>query len=87
MNVPIGALALVLAFKLLPRSQPQRGQRLDVIGLALLSPGLAGIVFGLSETSSHGAALFGSLVLLPLYLQVDRGESTLATAGSGSAAA
>jgi MFS family permease len=26
-----------------------------------------------------GAALFGSLILLPLYLQVDRGESTLAT--------
>jgi EmrB/QacA subfamily drug resistance transporter len=133
-NVPIGALALVLAFKLLPDSEPQRGQRLDVGGLALLSPGLAGIVFGLSETSSHGgvgyiwswlpivvglalvaafvrhalgarerpllelrlfrepgfaaaavavllvgAALFGSLILLPLYLQVDRGQSTLAT--------
>jgi EmrB/QacA subfamily drug resistance transporter len=133
-NVPIGVLALVLAVKLLPRSEPQPGERLDVLGLALLSPGLAAIVFGLSETSSHGglayvwawlpivvgialvigfvwhalhairrplldpalfrergfaaaavtvlllgAALFGSLLVLPLYMQVDRGQSTLAT--------
>ena len=28
--------------------------RLDWLGLALLSPGLAGIVFGLSESESHG---------------------------------
>ena len=133
-NVPIGLLAIVLAVKLLPRSEPQPGERLDVLGLALLSPGLAAIVFGLSETSSHGglayvwawlpimvgialvvafvwhalharlrplldltlfrergfaaaavtvfllgAALFGSLLVLPLYMQVDRGQSTLAT--------
>jgi EmrB/QacA subfamily drug resistance transporter len=133
-NLPIGVLALVLAWRILPRSEPQPGERLDITGLALLSPGLAAIVFGLSETSSHGglayagawvpivaglgfvvafvvhalrtrvrplldltlfrapgfaaaaltvlcvgAALFGSLLLLPLYLQVDRGESTLAT--------
>jgi EmrB/QacA subfamily drug resistance transporter len=133
-NVPIGALALVLAWRLLPRSTPQRGERLDVVGLALLSPGLAAIVFGLSEVSTRGgisyvgawlpiaaglafvatfiwhalrprirplldlslfrapgfaasavtvmltgAALFGAMLLLPLYLQVDRGESTLST--------
>jgi EmrB/QacA subfamily drug resistance transporter len=133
-NVPIGAVALALAWRLLPRSEPQPGERLDLAGLALLSPGLAAIVFGLSETSSHGglayagawvpivlglglvagfvwhsfhtrvrplldltlfrnpgfaaagatvllvgAALFGAMLLLPLYLQVDRGQSTLAT--------
>jgi len=133
-NVPIGALALVMAWRVLPRSEPQRGERLDVVGLALLSPGLAAIVFGLSETASHGglssptafgpivaglalvaafvyhalhtsvrplldltlfrapgfaaaaavvfligAALFGSLLVLPLYFQVDRGLSTLST--------
>jgi MFS family permease len=113
-NVPIGLLALVMAWKLLPRSEPRRGERLDVTGLALLSPGLAAVVFGLSETSAHGgiyhalharvrplldltlfrergfaaaaatvfllgAALFGSLLVLPLYFQVDRGQSTLAT--------
>jgi EmrB/QacA subfamily drug resistance transporter len=133
-NVPIGIAALVMAWKLLPPSKARHGERLDVLGLALLSPGLAAFVFGLSETSSHGgltyvwawlpivaglalvaafvwhalhtsrrplldltlfretgfaaaavtvllmgAALFGSLILLPLYFQLDRGHSTLAT--------
>src|SRR5919109_648007 len=35
-NLPIGALALAMAFKLLPRSEPQRSERLDFVGLALL---------------------------------------------------
>ena len=134
-NVPIGALALVLASRLLPRSEPQPCDRLDLRGLALLSPGLAAIVFGLSETSSQGgiayigawapivagvalvaafiwhalhlgrrrplldlqlfrvpafaaasaavlligAGVFGALLVLPLYFQVVRGASTLAT--------
>jgi MFS family permease len=108
--------------------------RLDWTGLLLLSPGLAGIVFGLSETETHGGltapiawapivvgailvalfvrhaasaarplidvrlfratgfsaaaaatfllagALFGGMIVLPLYYQIDRGESAL-TAG------
>ncbi|MCW3063029.1 MAG: family efflux transporter permease subunit [Solirubrobacterales bacterium] len=54
-NVPVGALGLALAWKLLPshagRADPGR---LDWQGLLLLSPGLAAIVFGLSETETHG---------------------------------
>ncbi|MGH2948269.1 MAG: DHA2 family efflux MFS transporter permease subunit [Solirubrobacteraceae bacterium] len=54
-NVPIVVAALVLGARLL---QPGTGRadagRLDAVGLALLSPGLACIVFGLSETESHG---------------------------------
>jgi EmrB/QacA subfamily drug resistance transporter len=134
-NVPIGLVALVLGFRLLPRSEPRPCERLDLRGVALLSPGLAAIVFGLSETSSQGglayvgawgpivgglalvaafvwhalglrgrqplldlrlfgspafaaataavlligAATFGALLVLPLYFQVARGASTLAT--------
>lgn len=134
-NVPIGAVALVLGSRLLPHSQPQPCERLDLRGLALLSPGLAGIVYGLSETSSQGgigyvgawgpivigialvgafawhalhfagrrplldlrlfrspafaaaacavlliaAVVFGALLVLPLYFQIARGASTLAT--------
>ena len=134
-NLPIAVVALVLARRVLP---PDVGRadagRLDWVGLALLSPGLAGIVFGLSETESHGgiddpiafapilaglllvalfirhglraarplidlrlfrsrvfgaaaatvfllgAALFGALLVIPLYYQVARGQSAL-TAG------
>jgi EmrB/QacA subfamily drug resistance transporter len=134
-NVPIAAVALVLAARLLHADAGRADAgRLDWLGLALLSPGLAGIVFGLSESESHGgfgapivwgpiavglalvalfaahslraprplldlrlfrvrafaaaaattflvgAALFGAMIILPLYYQVARGETAL-TAG------
>jgi EmrB/QacA subfamily drug resistance transporter len=50
-NVPIGAIAIALAWRILPADKPQQDQRLDALGLALLSPGLALFVFGLAETS------------------------------------
>src|SRR4051812_31234733 len=134
-NVPVAMVALVLARRLLHDDQGRADAgRLDWRGLLLLSPGLAAIVFGLSESESHGGfthpivfgpvvaglaltaafvvhalraprplidvrlfrepsfaaaaatttllggALFGAMIILPLYYQVDRGESAL-TAG------
>ena len=130
-NIPIGAVALVLAARILKPDRPQPHHRLDALGLLLLSPGLAALVYGLAETGSHGgfegakavlptlaglaligafvrhalrkdealidvrlfarrtpavsgvtmalfaAAFFGSMLLLPLYYQVARGESAL----------
>jgi EmrB/QacA subfamily drug resistance transporter len=147
-NVPIAAVALVLAARLLKADAGRADAgRLDWLGLGLLSPGLAGIVFGLSESESHGGfgdplvwgpiaagvvlvalfvrhawraerplidvrlfrdrvfaaasattfliggALFGAMIILPLYYQVARGESALtagllmAPQGLGAAAA
>jgi EmrB/QacA subfamily drug resistance transporter len=132
-NVPIAILGLVLAVRLLPADTGRTDAgRLDWVGLGLISPGLAGIVFGLSETESQGGigsavafgpilagvllvalfvvhslrkdrplidlglfrsrsfsaaaittfalggALFGTMLLLPLYYQIARGESALA---------
>lgn len=54
-NVPIGALALFLALRILPRDEPQAGHRLDVLGLALLSPGLAALIYGLATGAENGA--------------------------------
>jgi EmrB/QacA subfamily drug resistance transporter len=141
-NLPIGLIGLLLAWKLLPKERAagrasEAGQDLaplDRVGLLLLSPGVAAVVVGLSELGAHGtlmtptawlplaaglgavvafviralhvehplvevrlfrgagfsaaaatvfligAALFGSMILLPLYYQVVRGESPL-TAG------
>jgi EmrB/QacA subfamily drug resistance transporter len=131
-NLPIAVLAIVVAARTL---QADAGRAdagaLDWVGAALLCPGLAGVVFGLSEIESHGgidhpiafgpmvagfalvglfvwhslrvprplievrlfrsrgfraastiilllgAALFGTLLVLPLYYQVDRGQSAL----------
>jgi EmrB/QacA subfamily drug resistance transporter len=132
-NVPIGAAALVMSQRILPRDVPQPQHRLDVAGLALLSPGLAAVIYGLAETSGAGGfgsprvylpilagavalglfvrhalrtpdalidlrlfsnrtfaaasgtlvlvivAVFGGMLLLPLYLQVVRGESAMST--------
>ena len=53
-NLPVGAAALLAALKLLPDARPQRGQRLDVRGLLLLSPGIAAFLYGMSEAGGHG---------------------------------
>jgi EmrB/QacA subfamily drug resistance transporter len=133
-NVPVGIVGLALAARLLPteRAAGASGDaipELDWRGLLLLSPGVAAIVFGLSEFGQHrtlavtiawlplalgvllvalgvrhalrtrfplvevrllksrgfsaaaattfliGVALFGSMILLPLYYQLARGES------------
>lgn len=64
-NVPICAVALVLAWRGLPADAPRGGQRIDLLGLLLLSPGLAAIIYGLSQVGSHGG--FGhATVLSPL---------------------
>jgi EmrB/QacA subfamily drug resistance transporter len=63
-NVPFCAIALATAVAWLPRDT-DRGTltRLDVLGLALLSPGLAAFVYGLSE-AGNGASLTGAKVLI-----------------------
>src|SRR4029077_7321502 len=55
-NVPIGFVAFTLAARLLPRRDVADGSagRLDVRGLALLSTGLALVVYGLSTAGSGG---------------------------------
>ena len=118
---------------MLPRDVPDATQRLDWLGLVLLSPGLAALIYGLAQTSGSGGfgsaevlvpvligvvllalfvrhalrtsdalidlrlfknkvfaaasatlilmiiAVFGGMLLLPLYLQIVRGETALQT--------
>jgi EmrB/QacA subfamily drug resistance transporter len=53
-NLPVGAVALVLAARLLRRDEPQPARRLDVPGLLMLSPGLALLIYGLSTGGERG---------------------------------
>ncbi|GLZ11404.1 multidrug resistance protein B [Actinomadura sp. NBRC 104425] len=56
-NVPIGAVALFLAARILKRDEPRPAERLDFLGLLLLSPGLAALIYGLAtgaEKSDFG---------------------------------
>jgi EmrB/QacA subfamily drug resistance transporter len=131
-NVPVGAIALVLSWGGLAGEAPRRAERLDVRGLVLLPPGLALFVYALSRLTASGglgspvvlacglsgvallaafavhamsaehplldlrllrkpafmaaslinvvagAAMIGSMLLLPLYYQAVRGASPLA---------
>jgi EmrB/QacA subfamily drug resistance transporter len=58
-NLPIGLIGLVLAARLLPAGRAEgrfSGPTvLDWRGLLLLSPGVAFVVFGLSEVATHGS--------------------------------
>src|SRR5436190_5045539 len=58
-NLPVGLAAVVAALRLLPAgagsgSGARGGLRLDVQGLLLLSPGIAGFLYGMSEAGGHG---------------------------------
>jgi EmrB/QacA subfamily drug resistance transporter len=59
-NLPIAAVALPLAFRILPKDEPQHGEALDVLGLALLSPGLAALLYGLAKTGEKGFSHTGA---------------------------
>jgi EmrB/QacA subfamily drug resistance transporter len=77
-NVPVAIVALALAARFLsPQSGRADAGRLDWRGAALLSPGLAGIVFGLSETESQGGIgeplafgpIVAGLILVALFVR------------------
>jgi EmrB/QacA subfamily drug resistance transporter len=65
-NVPVCLAGLALAWRgLRDVARPQPGQPLDLLGLALLSPGIAAILYGLAQVSTHRG--FGHpAVLIPL---------------------
>src|SRR5580704_813950 len=132
-NAPIGVIAFVLGWRMLPSTDSGAAGPLDLLGLALLPTGAAAIIFGISElgtgaaagsatvlvpviagvalsiafcihalrierplldirlyknkvfagasftTFGLGAALFGAMILVPLYYQSVRGESVINT--------
>jgi EmrB/QacA subfamily drug resistance transporter len=65
-NVPIGVAAVVAAVRLLPDAKPQLGQRLDVRGLTLLSPGIALFLYAMSEAGNHGGFESTRIVVIGL---------------------
>ena len=61
-NVPIGIVALVLALKFLTDSEKDTSHRFDLIGFVCLSPGLALLVYGLSQVGNTGGFSSPSVV-------------------------
>ena len=64
-NIPFCVAGLVLAWRNLAPTAPRKASHLDVVGLALLSPGLAAMIYGLSQAGNHGG-FDNSAVLFPV---------------------
>jgi EmrB/QacA subfamily drug resistance transporter len=132
-NLPIGVIAFILGWRMLPQTDSGEAGRLDVLGLGLLSTASSATVYGLAQLGTHssltapavvwpivagialtgafcwhalrverplldlrlyanrvfasasltmfglGAALFGAMILVPLYYQEVRHESVIVT--------
>lgn len=85
-NLPVGAVALALALRILPRTEVHGSSPLDVRGMLLLSPGLALLIYGLSEVGTAGSftdwhvlvgVLGGAALLVAFALWSLRGRGTL----------
>src|SRR4051794_10920389 len=64
-NIPLVLATLWLVSRAVPRSRPQAGVKLDVLGAALAAFGLAGLTFGLIEQPLNGwgsAAVAGPMI-------------------------
>ena len=80
-NLPVGVILIVLAALIFPRDRPRPSEAFDFVGMLLLSPGLATLLFGISSvprrdsfTDNHvwipgliGIALITAFVLHALH--------------------
>src|ERR1700731_1546103 len=77
-NLPVGALAIVLAVLFLPRDHEElRPRDLDLVGLMLLSPGLVLFLYGsdhLGERSGLGSLLVSLALLAAFFITATRKE-------------
>jgi EmrB/QacA subfamily drug resistance transporter len=64
-NVPVCTIGLLLAWRYMDVPTERGEHPLDVLGLALVSPGLAAIVYGFSEAGTRGGFV-GTHVIVPL---------------------
>ena len=66
-NVPIGAIAFVYALRVLPSDTPEPSESLDRVGLLLMSPGLASLLYGISSIPGEGT-FASTKVLAPVII-------------------
>ncbi|MEO5534066.1 MAG: MDR family MFS transporter [Pseudolysinimonas sp.] len=53
-NIPLGVVGLILAWRMLPADGPRKPIRLDVVGFVLLAPALVALLWGLSNVAGDG---------------------------------
>jgi len=67
-NLPIGAAVLALTFVIIPRLQPGRRHRFDVLGVGLASAALLAICYGLVEGQRYDWGTVTSFISIPLII-------------------
>jgi EmrB/QacA subfamily drug resistance transporter len=65
-NVPVGALALLLAPRYVRESRSDRAQTQDIAGAITITAGLALLVYGVSEAPNHGWTSSWTIVRLAI---------------------
>ncbi len=68
-NLPIGIVAIALAYYVFPKDEPHPSESFDWLGMFLLSPGLALFLFGVSSIPEKGTVA-SSRVLVPAVIGV-----------------
>jgi EmrB/QacA subfamily drug resistance transporter len=64
-NLPIGVLTFAAAMLLIPDLRPGRKHRLDIVGVALATAGLLGVIFGLIEGQRYDWGTVTGFVTIP----------------------
>ena len=54
-NLPVGLILLSLAASVFPKDRPRPSEAFDFVGMLLLSPGLASLLFGISSVPRRGS--------------------------------
>ncbi|TMD04488.1 MAG: DHA2 family efflux MFS transporter permease subunit [Chloroflexi bacterium] len=68
MNVPLGVIALIGTFVLIPDLRPGRRHRLDLVGVALSSVALFAIVYGLIEGQRYDWGTITGWLTIPMVI-------------------
>src|SRR5256712_6270909 len=64
-NIPIGVVTFALAMLLVPDLRPGRKHRLDLLGVALATAGLLGVIFGLIEGQRYDWGVVTGFITIP----------------------
>src|SRR6195256_6794660 len=68
LNLPVAAIALIAGMVLVPTSRDPEHPKLDFLGAALSTAGIATVVYGLIEAPTHGWTSAGTLGVLAVGL-------------------
>jgi EmrB/QacA subfamily drug resistance transporter len=64
-NIPIGIITFALAMLVVPDLRPGRRHRLDIVGVALATAGLLGVIYGLIEGQRYDWGTVTGFITIP----------------------